>query len=675
MMPAPPTLMWPYVMPMPGMLGACGPLCCSRPPLTVLALVGAGLGLPLSEEVLVLGLGSQLPELSASRRLCVLVWTLVGIVFSDLATVSLGATLRARADTLKATAPRFFGRLLKSIAKQLDLETRRDAKRLEQQLGRRLRATAASAADLLRSMRDTIEPGAPTRAPSPQPPPIEPAALRLTVLRRFTCNTRTALASAGQAGPRLLGLLASAPRREQRRRRTASSGPSRAAASFSAAVDNRFGLGQRWPLALLTGLDGPVAIPSYALGSAVAALGGTLPATLGAGVLLRSQGWVVTLIAASVALAQACRFGPLWYAIGRAVSDEVRDTASRSRLGRLRGGACAIPRPISLSALANSVSDACSVFTPQDEWITPEDAGWVARQAIRALRAADASPDHPAPPEDALALPLQGEMRFDELHVAHSERYATAEAKAYEGDGRAQQTLGLLLYSGVGGAPCDVRASAEWHAAAAAQGNVDALAVLGGCLRKGVGAEVDEQTGVDLITAAAEAGSPVGLVKLAALYEDGAGGYPADSWRSAKLFERAANLGSALGYFNHGWAKIHGLGTTRDLDAGVEAWRMAMSLAPDDGAEEAAFNLYAERKLLTSAQTAQIKPVACLRLSASLGYDKAVRVWRARQERRALGPDPYALKRTKGERFIRDDKSRAWTEKDSRTEKWLDGDE
>jgi hypothetical protein len=55
------------------------------------------------------------------------------------------------------------------------------------------------------------------------------------------------------------------------------------------------------------------------------ALFGSLPATLGLGALLRSQPWALSCIAAAVALAQACRFGPLWYAIGRAVADEVRD--------------------------------------------------------------------------------------------------------------------------------------------------------------------------------------------------------------------------------------------------------------------------------------------------------------------------------------------------------------
>ena len=64
------SLAWPYAMPLP-MLGCGAEVCCGRPPLTVLALVGAGMGLPLSEEVLVISLGAALPALSNTRRLCV----------------------------------------------------------------------------------------------------------------------------------------------------------------------------------------------------------------------------------------------------------------------------------------------------------------------------------------------------------------------------------------------------------------------------------------------------------------------------------------------------------------------------------------------------------------------------------------------------------------------------
>ena len=53
------------------------------------------------------------------------------------------------------------------------------------------------------------------------------------------------------------------------------------------------------------------------------------------------------------------------------------------------------------------------------------------------------------------------------------------------------------------------------------------------------------------------------------------------------------------------------------------------------------------------------------RLAAPLALDA--------ERRRALGPDPYKTKGAKRERFVRDDKARSWTAKESRAEKWLEG--
>ena len=186
-----PSLMWPYTMGGPG----CA-LCCGRPPLVVLTMVGAGLGLPLSEELLVLGIGAALPGLSNTRRLCTLVWLLVGVVASDLATVGLGTLPRRNSASLRAQAPRFGGRLLASVGRQLSVEGRRDGRRLERQLSYRLQSTARSASELLALLaRSADQPGA--GEPPPPLPPL-PGPLQLTLLRRATCNTRTALATAGQ---------------------------------------------------------------------------------------------------------------------------------------------------------------------------------------------------------------------------------------------------------------------------------------------------------------------------------------------------------------------------------------------------------------------------------------------------------------------------------------------
>ena len=101
--------------------------------------------------------------------------------------------------------------------------------------------------------------------------------------------------------------------------------------AFAAGVDNRVAFGQRWPLALLTGLDGPLDVRAYATGSAVAALTLTLPAELALGAALGTRPRVVRLLATAVALAQLCRFGPLWYAVARAVEQEVRERIAEDK--------------------------------------------------------------------------------------------------------------------------------------------------------------------------------------------------------------------------------------------------------------------------------------------------------------------------------------------------------
>jgi TPR repeat protein len=247
-------------------------------------------------------------------------------------------------------------------------------------------------------------------------------------------------------------------------------------------------------------------------------------------------------------------------------------------------------------------------------WLEPEDAAFIAARAIAGLAATALGDEAELPP-----LPPQGEYRFaaastpESMAAATSDRFGAVDEAAHAGDPLAMHTLGLLHYNGVGGASWDERESAYWHAAAAAAGNVEALATLGGCVRRGVGALQDEPTGVAIIQACAAAGSPVGLVKLGLLHEKGElpGGLPADPTRAAQLFEQAAaarltghsRVGarartdaadagggdgcgaggkggdgscealfplkprrSAFGLFQHGFALMYGVGAPRDVE-------------------------------------------------------------------------------------------------------------
>lgn len=77
--------------------------------------------------------------------------------------------------------------------------------------------------------------------------------------------------------------------------------------------------------------------------------------------------------------------------------------------------------------------------------------------------------------------------------------------EAQRGDSRAQQSLGLLWYNNGKGGLTELdsitteerwRRSAFWHSMAAVQGNLDALAILGGCVRTGKGVEGNRELGM-----------------------------------------------------------------------------------------------------------------------------------------------------------------------------------
>ncbi|EOD12043.1 hypothetical protein EMIHUDRAFT_437402, partial [Emiliania huxleyi CCMP1516] len=267
------------------------------------------------------------------------------------------------------------------------------------------------------------------------------------------------------------------------------------------------------------------------------------------------------------------------------------------------------------------------------------------------------------------------------MRLATEERYSAVADAAHGGDGTAQHTLGLLHYSGVGGAQRDERESAYWHAAAAVAGNVEALATLGGCVRRGVGAELDEAAGLDIITACAAAGSPVGLVKLGVCHEDGdLPRKPADAQRAAALFESAASVWvggeppseseseseasppprrrSALALFQHGFAQFTASargGTSRralrrgslrrswprttvrrrQRGASTPSRTPAQPCSREAGAVGELFTRPrpSEQGSLSPALRRRVHPDRCLRLSAALEYAPAVAELARRGER------------------------------------------
>mmetsp|Transcript_21657 Transcript_21657/g.32907 ORF Transcript_21657/g.32907 Transcript_21657/m.32907 type:complete len:341 (-) Transcript_21657:473-1495(-) len=221
----------------------------------------------------------------------------------------------------------------------------------------------------------------------------------------------------------------------------------------------------------------------------------------------------------------------------------------------------------------------------------------------------------------------QGEIPLP-ASVPYSQRYSYFLQRANEGDPRAQHSVALLLWNGFAAATSndepniDPEASARWHAAAAVQGNVDALAVLGGCLRtgSGVGACKNVAFGLRCIEYAASVGNPSGVNKKGAIMESN------DDFLGAmrlyrECYEDDTKRINPLLLFNLGYCLVHGDGTDGDdMEVGERLWRDAVEMAPEEGSEEAAWFLYQQYSARDDEDTAGV----FLNVAADLGHQDAV---------------------------------------------------
>ena len=185
-------------------------------------------------------------------------------------------------------------------------------------------------------------------------------------------------------------------------------------------------------------------------------------------------------------------------------------------------------------------------------------------------------------------------------HLPFCERGDYFREQALGGCPRAQHSYALLLWSGFAGVQQNSQESAKFHAAAACQQHLDGMAVFGGCLRTGTGIKKKKKKpkpktnrvalGLKGIEFCASIGNPTGVNKKAALLESNGN----DS-QAVELYEVCLESGrvNALLLFNLGWCLVNGVENT-DRDRGIALWKEATEMAPDQGSEEAAWNLHRE---------------------------------------------------------------------------------
>ena len=220
----------------------------------------------------------------------------------------------------------------------------------------------------------------------------------------------------------------------------------------------------------------------------------------------------------------------------------------------------------------------------------------------------------------------QGEMPLPSS-IPYSERFSYFMQAADKGDPQAQHSVGLLLWNGFASSKeedatiIDPAASARWHAAAAVQGNLDALAVFGGCLRTGTGVGKCKNIALGLrcIEFAASVGNPSGVNKKAALMEAN------DDYSTAmklyrECYEDTSKRKNALLLFNLGYCLIHGEGIDHNIEEGEQLWKDAIKLAPEEGSEESAWFLYQQYSERRDSNMAK----HYLDIAADLGHEDAV---------------------------------------------------
>lgn len=334
MMTLPMVPFWPYL----GCSGRCG----GGPLGLFLALALCGVGLPLSEDVLLIGLaprllGAECTKMPLAYKVLHFLAAVAGVATADTLTVLTGRALRVNSKVLGDKAPGVLGRMLVAIRKQLVVESKRDNDRLREQIDRRLRSATIDLGEQLRRLQQAIVPdprSADDGSDRSSTPPKISVWQRLKASndfsRRITCNTRTSLAAWGQTAAALTKIVTS---RSNQRNRSSSIDPS----SRLAGIDNRIALGQRWPLALLTGFsaDPEINYRCYFTGAMLAAVTFTVPVQLLLGFAL--QGWARKFAYLLIALAQLCRYGPIWAAVFVAIADTVKTEIEDARMKKKKG--------------------------------------------------------------------------------------------------------------------------------------------------------------------------------------------------------------------------------------------------------------------------------------------------------------------------------------------------
>ena len=159
--------------------------------------------------------------------------------------------------------------------------------------------------------------------------------------------------------------------------------------------------------------------------------------------------------------------------------------------------------------------------------------------------------------------------------VSDTELQWTHKAAA-DGDVDAMLILGEYYLRGNAGPNKDLAQAAEWYQKAAQSGNGKGMYYLGVCYRRGYGVNVDLPKAITWYRRAAEAGNSGAMYNLGCIYRD-ATGVQQDYRQALAWFGKAAAAGDGMAMLNTGHMYSDGMGVAKDYSEAMNWFNKALN--------------------------------------------------------------------------------------------------
>jgi TPR repeat protein len=147
-------------------------------------------------------------------------------------------------------------------------------------------------------------------------------------------------------------------------------------------------------------------------------------------------------------------------------------------------------------------------------------------------------------------------------------------AAAANGQTEAMTQAGLMMTNGLGREAPDFPAAVGWFQQGAAAGDSDAMVSLADCYLLGKGVARNEMKAVEILQAASALNHPQGMNKLGDLLKKGIPGYfPPNYEEALRLFSSSQKLGNGDAQANLGVMYVNGLGVPKDMKKAFALWK------------------------------------------------------------------------------------------------------